>query len=155
MGFFMLVKDVLKEFLFHLETMNYSVRTAKGYRNNIKAFMKYAATEYEIAMLDDVKSPHIKGYFIYLKSKGRKETYINSIFKGIRSFFNYCVEEQYILSKMNPCLTVRWMREAKVVIKTFNDEEVQKMVNSFKMTDYYEARNKLIMLVLVDTGIRN
>ena len=56
---------------------------------------------------------------------------------------------------MNPCLNVRWMKEARVIIKTFNDEEVPKMVNSFKMTDYYEARNKLIMMVLVDTGIRN
>lgn len=151
----MLLEDVLKEFLFHLETRNYSVRTTKGYRNNIKAFLKYATIEYEIKELDDIKSIHIKGYFLYLKSKGRKETYINGIFKGIRSFFNYCVEEEYLLSSKNPCLNVRWMKEAKVIIKTFNDDEVQKMVNSFKMTDYYQARNKLIMMVLVDTGIRN
>ena len=41
----MLLEDVLKEFLFHLETKNYSVRTTKGYRNNIKAFLKYATIE--------------------------------------------------------------------------------------------------------------
>lgn len=151
----MLIEDVLKEFLFHLETMNYSPRTTKAYRNNIKAFIKFATTEYEIEMLDDVKAPHIKGYFMYLKSKGRKETYINSIFKGIRSFFNYCVEEQYILSRMNPCINVKWMREDRTIIKTFNDDEIKRMINCFKMTDYIEARNKLIMMVLVDTGIRN
>lgn len=151
----MLLEDVLKEYIFHLETKNYSVRTTKGYRNNIKAFMKYATIEYEIEELDDINSIHIKGYFLYLKSKGRKESYINNIFKGIRSFFNYCVEEEYVLSRKNPCLNVRWMKEERVVIKTFNDYEVWRMVNSFKMTDYYEARNKLIIMVLVDTGIRN
>lgn len=47
------------------------------------------------------------------------------------------------------------MKEARTIIKTFNDDEVTKMVNSFKMKDYYEARNKLIILLLVDAGIRN
>lgn len=116
---------------------------------------KYATAEYEVEMLDEVKATHIKGYFMYLKSKGRKETYINGILKGIRSFFNYCVEEGYIHSKLNPCLQVRWVKEDRTIIKTFNDDEVKAMVNSFKMTNFIEARNKLIMLVLVDTGIRN
>jgi len=106
-------------------------------------------------MLEEVKATHIKGYFMYLKSKGRKETYINSILKGVRSFFNYCVEEGYIHSKLNPTINVRWLKEDRTIIKTFNDDEIKAMVNSFKMTDYIEARNKLIMLVLVDTGIRN
>ena len=51
---FMLLEDVLKEFLFHLETKNYSVRTTKGYRNNIKVFLKYATIEYEIHKLSSL-----------------------------------------------------------------------------------------------------
>ncbi len=92
---------------------------------------------------------------MYMKGKGRKETYINSIYKNIRSLFNYCVEEGYLSPKQNSCVSVKWMKEPKVLIQTSDDKEIKGMINAYKMTDYHEARNKLIIMMLVDTGMRN
>lgn len=47
------------------------------------------------------------------------------------------------------------MREPKVIIKTFNDEEIKRMVNVFNSNSYLEIRNKLIIMSFVDLGIRN
>lgn len=90
-----------------------------------------------------------------LKKKGLSVSYINGIQKNIRSFFRFCVEEGYVAEKRNPVLGLKWMKQPKVLIKTFEDEEVIRMLNVYKGSHYLELRNKLIIMFFVDLGIRN
>ena len=76
-----------------------------------------------------------------------------NILKNIRAFFKYCYKEEYI--NRNIALKVEWQREKRTVIKTFNDEEVQGMLGVYTYKNYLEIRNKCIMAILFDTGIRN
>lgn len=149
----LLLEDAVKEFMFELQVKNYSVRSMKGYRNNLNRFIEYCKQEFEIEELDEVSHMHIKKYFQYLLLKGRSPIYVNTILKNIRSFFKYCYKEEYI--NRNIALKVDWQREEKTVIKTFNDDEVLKMLNVYKEKKYVDIRNKCIMAVLFDTGIRN
>lgn len=151
----MLLKDIYKEFLYDLEIKNYSPRTIKGYKNNNKAFLNYLNNEFDIEEIDEITPKHIKSYLMNLKSKGRTELYINTIHKCLRSFFRFMVEEGYIAEKRNPILSVKFMREPKVIIKTFNDTEVKRMINVYDTKNYLGIRNKLIIMFLVDLGIRN
>lgn len=48
-----------------------------------------------------------------------------------------------------------WSREKKVIIQTFMDNEVRKMLDVYKYNSYINARNRCIIAVLFDTGIRN
>lgn len=152
--FLMQLNDLHKEFMFHIQVKGLT-RDIKSYKDNNKRFIAYLENEHEITELDEIKTLHIKQYGMQLKNKGRKETYINSIYKSIRSLFNYCIEEGYLLSKHNPCTGVKWLKEETPVIKAFTSEEIKAMVNAYKMPTYLEARNKLIIMVLADTGIRN
>jgi integrase/recombinase XerD len=151
----MQLNDLYKEFLFHIQLKGLTPRTIKSYKDNNRRFIAYLENEHKITELDEVKALHIKQYGMQLKNKGRKETYINSIYKSVRSFFNYCIDEGYLLSKHNPCTGVKWHKEETPVIKAFTSDEIKSMVNAYKMTTYLEARNKLIIMVLADTGIRN
>ncbi|ANY75957.1 recombinase [Paenibacillus ihbetae] len=151
----MLLEDVYKEFLFDLEIKNYSIRTIKGYRNNNRAFLNFLINEFEVTEVEEVNTSHIKAYLRNLKDKGLSETYINGIQKNIRSFFRFNVEEGYIAEKRNPVLGLKWMKEPKVLIQTFNDDEVKRMLNVFKGDYYLSLRNKLILMFFVDLGIRN
>ncbi|MGG0275937.1 tyrosine-type recombinase/integrase [Bacillus rhizoplanae] len=151
----MLLQDLLKEFLFHVQIKGHTPRTLKSRKTNITAFLKYLENEFEVTELEEIKPLHIKQYGMFLLKKGRKETYINSIYKSVRGFFNYCVDEGYVLQKHNPCLSVKWMKEETPVIKAFTSQEVRNMVNAFKMSTFIEARNKVIIMLLADTGIRN
>jgi integrase/recombinase XerD len=56
---------LLNEYLFHIQTKNYSPRTQKGYKNNNKAFLKYIEQEFDVTELEDVKSLHIKHYGLF------------------------------------------------------------------------------------------
>lgn len=50
---------------------------------------------------------------------------------------------------------IRFQKETITIIKTFNDEEVRKMVTFYSGRRFLDLRNKLIMTVLLDSGIRN
>ena len=54
----------------------------------------------------------------------------------------------------NPVLKVSWMKEPKTIIKTFRDSEVKGMLQAYSGSDYYSVRNRAIMAMLFDTGIR-
>ncbi len=114
---------------------------------------KYLEDECGVKYLNEVTHNHIKAYFSYLKSNGLTESYINTILKSLRAFYNYCVIEEYITK--NPCLKVRWQRQKKTIIQSFTDEEIIKMLNAFDYKNYLNARNKAIIALLADTGIRN
>lgn len=149
----MYLNDVLKEFLLEIRIKNYTVRTQKGYKNNNLLFITYLKNEFEIEQLEDVTHLHIKSYVKYLHSKCRKPTYINGILKNIRSFLKYCKDEGYI--SKNPSEKVNWQKEGKVLINSFSDDEVLRMLSVYGTRTYLEARNKCIMALLFDTGIRN
>ena len=143
----MLLTDLLKEYFFHVQIKGHTQRTLKTRRTNLKAFIKYLENEFEVTELEEVKAIHIKKYGMFLLQKDLKVTsYINNIYKSIRSYFNYSVDEGYILKKHNPSLDVNWLKEEKPVIKAFTQKEVCDLVNAFKMTTYTDARNKCSLL---------
>lgn len=149
----MKLKDILQEFTFECEIKNFSKRTIKSYKNNNALFQNYLLKEFKITKLENVKPIHIKKYLKFLLRKGCKPTYANGILKTLRAFFKYCVEEEYLTD--NPCLKVKWQKEGKVIINTFTDIEVVNMLNAYKFTTYLNARNKMLIAFLVDTGSRN
>ncbi|MGG1675492.1 tyrosine-type recombinase/integrase [Neobacillus sp. NRS-1170] len=151
----MLLTDLDNEYMFHIQVKGYTPRTIRRYKDNGKRFIAFLESEFEVTELDEVKTLHIKQYGMQLLKKGRKETYINSIYKRIRSFFDYAIDEGYILPKHNPCGGVKWLNEETPVIKAFTTDEIKALINAYKMTTYIEARNKLIIMVFADTGLRN
>ena len=148
----MFLQDVIKEFIFEIKLRNYSERTIKGYKNNILKFARYMKNEFEIVEIEEISHVHIKSYLNFLKGNGLTEVYINTILKNLRSFYKYCFTEGYCL---NVALKVGWLRERKTIIKTFSDDEVRKMMDVYNYSSYIHARNKCIMAILIDTGIRN
>lgn len=149
---FLLFEDLIKEYIYEIKTRNYTERTIKGYRNNVLKFQKFVKDEFGIIEIEEITHLHIKNYLSYLQSKGLSAVYINTILKNIRSFYKYCFKEGYCL---NITTKVSWQREKKIVIETFEDKEIKRMLDVYKFDSYINARNRAIIYTLVDTGIRN
>ena len=150
---FLFLQDVLKEFLFDCQLRQLSFRTIKSYKNGNLAFLRYLENEFSCTELEDLNYKMIQQYIKFMSNKGLKESYINNQIKLMRAFFNYCMQESYI--NRNPMDKIHWQKEIKPLIETFSDEEVVKMVNFYGTTKYLDIRNKLIMIIFFDTGIRN
>lgn len=71
--------------------------------------------------------------------------------KNLRSFYNYCFREGYCL---NVAQKVGWLREKKVIVKTFSDDEIRRMIDVYNYNSYINARNKCIIAIFIDTGIK-
>lgn len=149
----MYTKNCLEEFKIDCELRRLSKRTIKGYYNNILLFLQYTEMETGSTQIEQISTVHIRKYMQYLIAKGLSPTYANGILKGLRVFFKYAVEEEYIT--VNPALKVKWQKEGKVIIETFTDAEVLRLLNAFGQTDYLSMRNKLILATAFDTGARN
>lgn len=149
----MLLENVLKEYLYECNLRKMSERTVKGLRNNNKRLFVFLRSEFKITELEEVKRIHIQAYVEYLSDLGRKETYVNTLLKSYRGFFRYCEDEEYI--KENPMKKIKFQREEMPVIQTFNQNEVRNMIGYYSGRKFLDVRNKLIVVILFDSGIRN
>ena len=147
----MLLEDLLKEFLFELQIQNYSRRTIDTYRYNVNQFIMYVK-ELEIEELDDVLPVHIKKFIKHQQALGNKASYINVLIKSLRAYFKYLKKEDYLDVDLMKKITL--LKEDVTIIETFTDNEIKAMLNVYDFKTYLNARNKMIIALFVDTGIR-
>ena len=145
----LVLNDLIKEFVSDCMVRNLSIRTIKSYKNNLLLFSKWI----NIENLNDINSIKIKEYIQFKKDSGKKATYVNTIIKSLNSFYSYLLEEEYIVK--NPMKRVKFLKEQKTLIMTFNDDEVKRMLSVTKGNSFMATRNRLILALFIDTGIRN
>lgn len=147
----MLLEDLLKEFLFELQIQNYSQRTMDTYRYNVGLFISYLR-EFEVVDLDDVLPLHIKKFIKHQQALGSKASYINVLIKSLRAYFSYLQKEDYL--EVDLMRKIKLLKEEVTIIETFTDNEIQAMLQVYDFKTYLNARNKMIIALFVDTGIR-
>lgn len=147
----MVYRDIVKEFLIECEFKGLSKRTIKNYRCHLRLFNEFLE-ESDICKLSDINDSLIKRFILDKKSLGRKISYLNGLIKTLNSFYNYCEEEGY---SENFAKKVKFLRNDNILIKTFTNDEVKKMLSVYSEKDFLSIRNRLILAVLFDTGIRN
>ena len=155
--------EFFEEFIFNCQSRNLADGTIKRYKKMLKLLGDFLKQS-KIDDLSDITTKHIRHFMLSLKRRGNKETYINSHLKLLRSFFTWLEDEGY--NDTNPTVGVKFFKEKKVVIKTFTDEEVLRMINvagvykynnrkvNTEFTRFITQRNKLIIMLLADTAIR-
>lgn len=151
-GIFLLLRAVLQEFIYECKIRNLTQQTVKGYYNGNNLMIQWLKDNRNIADIEQVKTADIKAYIFYKLDNHAKDTYINGIIKQMRAFFKYAVDNEYIAK--NPILNIKWARESKPLIKTFTDKQAKLLTNVFTNANYIESRNKTIVIMLLDTGIR-
>lgn len=147
-------EDIIKEFLFDCKIRKLSERTVKGYKNNNLAMFRFIESEYGITELEETNHIVIRKYIEYLTQKNLSEVYINGLIKCFKAYFTYCMREQYICK--NPMDKVNRQKEIIPMINTFTNDEVSRMIKYYNNSSkFLDNRNQLIMVLLLDTGIRN
>lgn len=149
---FIYLKEILEEFYCEIKIRNYSARTIKDYKNDLRRFERYVKERFNIEQLENIDTKHIKQYLLEKRDNGVQTVTLNTYLKHLKVFFNFCSEEEYC---NNIAKKVKRAKEPKIIINTFNDSEIVNMLKVYDYSNYLNARNKLIIAMLVDTGIRN
>lgn len=147
------VSDIIEEFIYEIRIRNYSEKTIKGVKNNLINFEDYLKAN-EKVYVSEITRMDIKQFINSYQEKGAKASYINGKINAIKILFNYLIDEELILQNENPSKNVKRLIKDKPKIIVFTDKEVKKLINVNGTDTYMEIRDKLIIMLLADTGMR-
>lgn len=148
----MFIEDALKEYDFHCVAKGYTNKTMINKRQEYKQVLLFLKTKRGIDQLESVHTDDLRAYIRYKQQRGLTPQSIQSMAKMIIAFFNWCVNEEYL--KESPMKKVELPKVSKKVLEGFNEHEVYKMINAFDYSSYHEVRNKAIIAMLADCGLR-
>jgi integrase/recombinase XerD len=148
----MFLSVIRDEFLFQCQCRKLSPRTIKNYSKQIDYLLQFLQDEKRTVHIEDVTPKDIKEFLLKMSKAGRTANYVNDLLKAYKVFFKYAFEEGY--AEENLTKKVKNAKKPKVIIRTFTERELKKMSNFYQGHDYLTIRNKVIMMMLIDTGIR-
>ena len=148
----MLIETLKNEFLYDCQIRELSPLTVYNYSKQLAAFIKFIDEECGITMLEELKPIHIKQYIGSIQARGCKPSYINDLLKAVKVMCRYAYNEGYTKDVITE--RVRNVKQPKVLIHTFSEAEIKRMINYFDGNDYLNMRNKMILMLFFDTGIR-
>ncbi|MBD8006259.1 tyrosine-type recombinase/integrase [Bacillus norwichensis] len=148
----MLLEDVVKEYEYYCLAKDFTEKTLINKRQELKQLLKFLDEKRAVHELESISFHDLKAYARYKQQSGLQPSSLVSMFKVIRAFFNWCVREEYL--DENIAKKVDLPKQPKKVLKGFSTDEVDQMINSFSYKNYFEARNKAMIAMLSDCGLR-
>ena len=144
--------DGIVEFGFDCKARKLSDKSISNYQKQLRYLLRYLEAEFQVNQVEEVRSFHIKQFLVDMADKGRKPQYINDLLKVFKTFFNYMKKEGYI--KERPTASIHNMKQPKVKIITFSEDEIRKMLNYYQGRNFLNIRNRTMIALFFDTGMR-
>lgn len=146
------VDFLVKEFLFDCQIRSLSELTIANYKKQLAHFTKFLETSFNVTDFSELKPIHVKQYIKYYQARQCKPSYINDNLKAVKVLCSYAKREGYTEELITK--NISNVKEPKVLIHTFTPEEITKMLKYYDGKNYTDVRNKMILMILFDTGIR-
>lgn len=143
---------LVKEYLIEIEVRKYTPKTIRGYRVGLNLFLRFCKEHLDQDEIDDITLATVRQFAKFMTEAGRKGTYINGLLKTIKSFLQYCYEEGY--GGFNTKRNFKWCKEERPVITAFRPSDVRQMLQNCKGYDFISIRDKAVLTLLFETGIR-
>jgi integrase/recombinase XerC len=143
------VKNKVSEFLDYLKyEKNFSAHTILAYENDLKEYMQFVDSLY----ISEVNKEVIRQYISYLSERKLEVKSIRRKISSIRSYFNFLIKEG--IYSQNPCRELVLPKIKKSIPEFLDEEPLLNYLNENTESDFESIRNKLIIDILYQTGIR-
>ncbi|MBS1795523.1 MAG: tyrosine-type recombinase/integrase [Acidobacteria bacterium] len=124
---------------------NVSVNTLEFYQRAFNQFKKHI----KVSELEKLKAIDLIELVASMREAGMSPACCDAHIRGINPFLTWCFENQITREH----LKIKRVKFEQRVMKTFKDSQVKAII-SYKPKDEIEKRMHVIMLLLLDTGIR-
>ncbi len=142
----------IEKFFDNMRERGLAYQTMNFYQKKLGAFRKFLVQIKKVQCLEMLTSEEIK-FYIESKYSKNKVTTFNCHARALRAFFNYLERDGYLIA--NPARNIKPKKVIKEKLDYFTVEQVRKLITSFDLRYKSELRNLLIVLILLDTGVRN
>lgn len=145
------IDKAIGRFVRHLEFKNCTDKTIKWYRTILECWANYAKQRQK-TMTNSITEDDIIEYIIFLRNeKGNNTASQNNKLRALRSFFSYCVKNNY--TKINPVSNLK-IKEVKKLPATFQLEDLKKLLSQPDRSTFAGYRDYVIMVLLMDSAMR-
>lgn len=122
--------------------------TLKAYEYQIGKFIRFCSN---IGARAPIEAQHIRLFLLKLKETNNP-TSVGDYYKAIKRFFNWMVDEQLI--EKSPMLNIKPPRKQERIIRPFSRQDIDNLLVLCSGNRFLDYRNKAIMLMFLDTGLR-
>lgn len=159
------LERAIEDYLLDHEGGNSSPKTLQWHKTSLGFLRDFLEQEREITLVGEVDAPDINAWFAHLRktpgSRGalRSERTIQTYARSARAFFHWLIHRELI--ELNPFDRVVFPKVGKPLIRTIEPEEFERLLIACTppgevgpLADRAAARNRAILWLLYDTGIR-
>jgi Site-specific recombinase XerD len=162
----MKVVKAIQGYLLDCRVRNRSAKTIQWYDQKLHFFARWLDEDEDVQQTGDVTVGHLRSFVLYLQAIQVGRNTINKsdntaqisplTVKGyvqvIKGFFNWCLEEEIVTT--NPAHRLKLPSLPSYMIPTFSHEQIVQMLEVCDLTTVLGHRDRTIILVLLETGIR-
>ena len=151
-AFLLYLKDSIEEYMVHCKAEGLTSRNLHNKRHEFGHIQRFLIGKRAISKLELITEHDMKAYFRFRQSTGLQPTSLDIIEKVVAAYMNWCVREGFL--KENQMRTVGIPKIPQKVTVAFTEKEVIKMIGVYGYKTYFEARNKAVITMLADCGLR-
>jgi site-specific recombinase XerD len=161
----MTVERAIEDYLLDHEGGNHSLKTLQWHQTALGLLKSFLEQERAITLIGEVDAPDITAWFAHMRKtpgsrgKARSERTIQTYARSARAFFHWLVHREII--QRNPFDRVTFPKVGKPLIRPIEPEEFERLLLACTppgevgpLADRAAARNRAILWLLYDTGIR-
>lgn len=140
-------------------TRNLSDKSVEAYKQSLKVYLNFLETEKgltnEKINFDVFTRDNIKDFITWLKAKKCASKTINLRLTTIRSFLKYCSEEDFELRGIyTDVCAIKKVKEEKRPIVYLQSSATTAILTAYNTTTAKHRRNRMMLIMLYDTGSR-
>ena len=111
--------------------------------------------DHELVSFEAFTRDYVKEFIIWLKGQGASTRTINLRITSIRSFLKYCGQEDFELRGIYESVCqIQKLKEEKHPILYLRPEATAAILSAYDMNTQKHRRNRMILILLYDTGAR-
>ena len=129
---------------------NVSDNTLKSYMNDINQFLVFIQKNYQINLIDQISKDMIRKYLRQFTNLAASS--LSRKMVSLRSFYKFLIKEDIIRNNLMESFDLP--KNQKKLPQVLNIEEIKILLDSIKMDNFKNARNRAMLELLYATGIR-
>ncbi len=127
--------------------------TIDHHEHRIRLFIGYLKDQKCSLDIRSITVHHIRGFLGHMReSRNLEQSTVQRYLVALKAFWRWCIQEGF--TEDNPTATIKLGRPAQKVVKGLSPEQLKTLLNNLKDRKHEDARNKAIVLILVDCGLR-
>jgi integrase/recombinase XerD len=143
---------LIASFLLERKSRGLQPRSIEFYRGHLKHFSTWLDPQ-GITQIDQVTPAVIRGFFIHLE-EGHRLGYVHGYFRSLRAFFRWLALEEILPPEWkNPMRKVMSPKVPTDPLEPIPADDIRRLLATCR-DGFTDARDKAIILTLLDTGAR-